>query len=313
MTTELLERMLFTPDDVAVYDTGIEIAQDELRLPPDELLSLADMGLPHATADDGSPLFDYTDLTNVALERGGGHTVPELARRFLMRFAESPPDTWFESREWLVSVRPPKLARRLEPREMAVAMPDGEAPGVELLEIDVPTTARAPAYTARVRLWGESDEPSAAVCAAYDEVAEPLLAGSVRYQNVAEPLRHDPERAWATGVADCFVVSRVLARRLRALGREARVRKGFLLGLLGSDHAWCEVHEDGRWKWLDPAFAYLASRVDALDFAAACRGSRFNRLLPCLVGDDEPILSLADGSPAPLWYFAAVSARPAGS
>lgn len=304
----VLEQALLTPGDVAIYDTDPATAAQHLRLTPDDLVELADRGLPHERGPDGEPLFDYTDLTNLALERGGGQTVPELARRFLMRFAESPPATWFEPRTWRVTVRPPTLSRGGEEVEMVVAPPDGAADGVELLELDEHPSG----YTAVARLWGERDEPdSPAVGEIYDEIADALISETVRYQNVAPLLRRDPQRAWEAGVGDCEVAGRLLAERLSEAGHEARVRRGFLLGLMGSDHTWCEVREDGRWKSLDPVFAYLGHRAGAHEFAAACRGSRFNRLLPCRVEAGDPILTRGDGSLAPLWYFAAVSARPA--
>lgn len=309
----LLENALLTPSDVAIYDTDPETAAQHLRLDAGDLVELAGRGLPHERGGGGEPLFDYTDLTNLALERGHGQTVPELARRFLMRFAGSPAETWFEPRTWRVAVRPPALNRggNGEPVEMLIAAPDGEADGVEVLEFDGDEGDRGGGYTAVVRLSGERDEPtSEAVGAIYDEVADALISGTVRYQNVAPLLRRDPNRAWDAGVADCEVASRLIAERLTAAGHEARVRRGFLLGLMGSDHTWCEVHEDGRWKTLDPVFAFLGHRDGAVDFAAACRGSRFNRLLPCRVKQGEPILTRGDGSLAPLWYFAAVSARP---
>ena len=52
-------------------------------------------------------------------------------------------------------------------------------------------------------------------------------------------------------MADCVVVTRLLAARLRDAGFQARARRGYLLGLVGSDHSWCEDFEDGRWKSLD--------------------------------------------------------------
>lgn len=313
IVTDVLDRVLVTPPDLAVYDTDLATAEKHLRVDPRQLVALADRGFPHRAGAHGEPLFDYTDLTNVALAQGDERTIPELARRFLLRFAESPPETWFEPRDWIVSVRKPSLDRGGEAAaDLAVALPDGETPGVEIISLDIPSV-RQPisTYTATVRLCGKRDSVSSPEAKdIYDRVLTSLTSEDVRYQNVSQSLRAHHQRAWSCGMADCVVASRLLKDRLCAAGFRARVRKGFLLGLLGSDHAWCEIHENGRWKTLDPVFAYLAGQVGAADFASACRGSRFNRLLPCLVADGQPILTMADGSPAPLWYFAAVGARP---
>jgi transglutaminase-like putative cysteine protease len=107
------------------------------------------------------------------------------------------------------------------------------------------------------------------------------------------------------------VASRRITAQLRAAGLTARTRRGYILGLVGGDHTWCEVEEDGRWKVLDPVFSHLVGRAGGSDaFREACRGSRFNRLLPCAVDEAAPLIVRADGEPVPLWALAGVSARP---
>ncbi|HEV7898802.1 MAG TPA: transglutaminase domain-containing protein [Planosporangium sp.] len=316
---DVLQRLVLTPADVARYDTELARGVELLRLDPELLAALADAGLPHVVAPDGSRLFDYTDLTNVGRLSGTGRTVPELAWRFLMRFAESPSTSWFEPMMWMVTVRPP--GQDIGP--IAIAVPDGEAPGVDLLDIPpheplaappptVPTGYQDAGYQVLVRLTGcdeRVDHPG--VRAAFDEVTDAMVSRQVAYQAVAEPLRTDPHRAWRLGMADCVVASKVLAARISLLGLRVRVRRGYMLGLLGSDHTWAEVEEDGRWKALDPVFAHLASAApNAAAFREACCGGRFNRLLPCTVPDGRPLITRATGEPLPLWALTWVSTRP---
>src|SRR5262249_23460790 len=74
---------------------------------------------------------------------------------------------------------------------------------------------------------------------------------------------------------------------------------------------------DGVWKHLDAVFAFIASgggrdrnlALDSPEFAAACFGSRFNRLLPCVGEDAAPLVYFGE-APAPLWALAGVSASP---
>jgi hypothetical protein len=306
-----------TPPDLAVFDTTLADAATVLCT--DEA-GVAALGLRQV---DG--LLDFTDVANAALHSGTGSTLPELARQLLMRFAAASPDSWFAPLEWTVAVHRPPGGRTVR-----MAVPDLGADGVELL--DDPATGTSPApgtqpprpvvaaghqvepYQVRVRLTGERyDVTDRRIHAAFDDVLDAFDSGAVHYQAIAEPLRTDHQRSWDLGVADCVVAGKVLADRLRAAGFQARARRGFLLGLIGNDHGWCEVHLDGRWRALDPVFAYLAAehgRGSGAEFRAACRGSRFNRVLPCAVAESAALFQRPDGAPAPAWAIGAVSARP---
>lgn len=291
-----------TPDDLAVFDTTPADAATVLCT--DEATVHA-LGLRQV---DG--LFDYTDVVNAALHSGTGKTLPELGRRLLMRFAAGESHSWFSALDWTVTVRQVPADELFR-----VAVPDLDADGVEVVDDPAaegvgPTTSRghqAGSYTARVRLAGERFAiADRRVRAAFDEVMAALDSGAVHYQAIAEPLRRDHQRAWSLGVADCVVSGKVLADLLRDKGLRARARRGYLLGLVGNDHGWCEVLLDGQWRGLDPLFAYLAAahgRDGGAEFRDACLGSRFNRLLPCAVDDSESLFLRLDGSPAPTWAF----------
>ncbi|MFJ3209334.1 hypothetical protein [Streptomyces flaveolus] len=321
-----LDRFRTAPADVARYDTDTPTAARALRAAPEQVARLASAGLPHVVDSARGPLFDYDDLMNVGMFCGTGQTVPELGLRFLMRFAAAPRASWFAPRDWEIGVHPSRTAggEAAEDRaagdggrKVTVRVPDLSAPGVELLEggpFDRPLHDSG--YTAAIRLTGAAHtvrDPR--VHEAWSEVVDALAARRVVYQTVPEPLRADHHRAWELGIADCVVASRLLADRLRAAGLEATARRGYLLGLFGSDHAWCDVVEDGVHKSLDPVFAFVATVGDergvaeSPEFAAACLGSRFNRLLPCRTDSAEPLVYF-DGEPAPYWAMVGVGARP---
>ncbi|MEU3827365.1 transglutaminase [Streptomyces sp. SID161] len=321
-----LDRFRVAPADVARYDTDTATAARALRAAPEQVARLAAEGLPHVVDSARGPLFDYDDLMNIGMFCGTGQTVPELGLRFLMRFAASPRASWFAPRDWEIGVHPSRTAggegaeapaADADLPALTVRVPDLSAPGVQLLDggpFDEPL--RADGYQAAIRLTGaEHTVRDPRIHEVWAEVVDGLASHRVVYQTVPEPLRADHHRAWGLGMADCVVASRLLADRLRAAGMEATARRGYLLGLFGSDHAWCDVVEDGVHKSLDPVFAFVSTVGDARgvaqspEFAAACFGSRFNRLLPCRTDSAEPLVYF-DGEPAPYWAMVGVGARP---
>lgn len=318
-----LDRFTVAPRDVARYDTDTGTAARALRAHPEQVARLADEGLPHAVDPERGPLFDYDDLMNVGMFCGTGQTVPELGLRFLMRFAASARASWYAPRDWEIGVHPSRTAggetssAEGDRREVTVRVPDLSAPGVQLLSggpFDDPL--RTSGYEAVIRLTGaEQTVRDPRIEEAWAEIVDGLASRRVTYQTVPEPLRADHHRAWDLGIADCVVASRLLTDRLRAAGLEATARRGYLLGLFGSDHAWCDVVEDGVHKSLDPVFAFVATVGDergvaeSPEFAAACFGGRFNRLLPCRTDSAEPLVYF-DGEPAPYWAMVGVGARP---
>jgi hypothetical protein len=323
--TAALGRFVLVPGEHASYETDAAGAARSLRLDRDEVTALAGAGLPHVLDPARGPLFDYVDLINAAMFSGTGESVPELALRFLLRFAASPRETWFEPRDWLIGVRLPEppTSRRGRP-VVHVSVPDLSVDGVAAVPAATglapppPGSRLSRGYQAVVRLTGKEQAiADRGVLALWSDVVGALVAGRVTYQTVPETLRSAHQQAWRLGMADCIVVSRLLAEGVRRLGLPARARRGYLLGLVGSDHAWCEVYEGGHWKQLDAVFAFATGGggrdrglgMDVPAFAAACCGSRFNRLLPCVAADAAPLIYFND-SPAPPWALAGVSARP---
>jgi len=319
------------PASYARYDVDTTVTAGLLGLPDGEAGELATTHLPYVRDPGRGPLFDHADVVNLALFHSNtGCTVPDLALRFLLRFATAPQSTWYEPRWWLVRVCPPPALldrARDGSAQLSIEPADLAAPGV--VPLDAPDaaalrqarpTAKAilpPGYEVAVRITGaEATVHDGRARGLYQEMVDALAGGAVTYQSVNEGLRARHREAWQLGMADCVVASRLLADRLRDAGLTARARRGYLLGLVGSDHAWCELYEDDHWKPMDLAFAFLASggsgtrRINATpEFVAACCGSRFNRLLPGQAPDALPLVHL-DGEPAPPWLPVAVSAHP---
>ncbi|MFE2105215.1 hypothetical protein ACFXAF_04995 [Kitasatospora sp. NPDC059463] len=318
-------RFRTAPGDIASYDTDVATAARALRVGEEQIGHLAQAGLPHAYDALGALRFDYDDLMNVGMFCGTGQTVPELGLRFLMRFAATGRSDWFAPRAWEVGVHPARTTAGAPAEDtgplpnVRVRLPDHLGPGVELLDgAELPDGELADGgYRVAVRLTGADRQVrDPAVREVWDEVVGTLAAREVLYQTVPERLRADHRRAWALGMADCVVASRLLADRLTARGYRARARRGYLLGLFGSDHAWCEVEEDGAYRSLDPVFAFVSLLGDKArgvarspEFAEACFGGRFNRLLPCRTETAAPLVYFAD-APAPYWAMAGVGARP---
>jgi len=295
--TAALSRFIMTPPTWASYRSTTQAAATLLRCTPADIAQLVRQGLPCAQSAQG-PLFEYFDLMNVGRFSQSGVTTPEMVALTLMRFSRKSPSTWLGDKEWQVKVRLPGD----DPDRYRIRPPDFEAPGVTRLDqhADRPGQAEAHtgSYTAEVRLTGAHDTihlPAAREI--YRELLADLHSGKVGYQAVCEPLRAEHTLAWDLGMADCMVTNRVFADRLRSAGLRARARRGFILGLVGSEHAWCEVHEDGRWKSMDVTFAArpaglaVSRPVPAHDeFVTRCFGARFNRILPCLSHDAQSLM-----------------------
>ncbi|MEV0464835.1 transglutaminase domain-containing protein [Nocardia tengchongensis] len=309
-------RFVQTPPDLAVFDTSVAEAAELLRIDAEQVAALTADGLQHRVDPERGLLFDYADVVNAGARSRSGLTVPELAQRLLMRFAAGPEPTWLRPITWTVMVHLPAGRQSA----LAAAVPDLAADGVEALDlpdpgVPLPTVTagrQCEPYRVRVRLTGARHQiEDARVRAAFDAHLDAFETGRVAYQSIAESLRADHQRAWSLGVADCVVTSAVLADSLRERGLRARTRRGYLLGLLGSDHAWTEVYEQDAWRPLDVVFAHIGAGngVHSAEFRQACCGSRFNRLLPCAVAGDAPLVVDADGGPGPKWAVTGVTSR----
>jgi hypothetical protein len=228
-----LERFERVPAEFARYAVDLDAAATLLGLSAQQTAELAPDTLPHTVDAERGPLFDYVDVMNLALFAGTSRdSIPELALRFLLRFAAGARPSWYEPRHWLVRVRAPRPGQEGErgdgapEQDFHLLRPDLGAPGVEALapdDLPIASAAKArvepPGYEAVVRLTGAEgtiQEPE--VRRIYDEMLDAVLSSTVIYQSVSEDLRMQHERAWGLGMADCVVISRFLAQRLRDAG-----------------------------------------------------------------------------------------------
>jgi Transglutaminase-like superfamily len=245
-----------------------------------DLLVAAGLSTPDA---DGTARFDYVDLMNLGLLSGTGRSLPELSERQCMRIAAGPPESWLPARDWRL-----RLEARCEAAGCAapvtVLRPGGTGDGAAAVCRGWEETGDGPAATVEllVTTTGSAGQVrTPAVREMFTEVVEGLRGGRYTFAWLPQGLRADVDAALARGTLDCVATSLLLARWCGQAGVPARTRTGFLLGMVGVEHGWLEVREDGRWLPVDPLLAYLAGRHPGSDraFAGFCLGSRSNRVL----------------------------------
>jgi hypothetical protein len=156
---------------------------------------------------------------------------------------------------------------------------------------------------------------SPAIRALFDQVLADLESGQYRFQWLPHALRTDPDAAVANRTMDCASIALWLERAARALGLEARTRKGWMLGLLPVEHAWAELRdEDGAWKVIDPLLPALARRLPGTnleEFAAFCLGSRSSYVLPFACPAEQALAThTCAGQTVPSDILGAVRPRP---
>ncbi|MEW5626600.1 hypothetical protein AB1388_08530 [Streptomyces hydrogenans] len=310
---DALHRIVPTPDRYLRFDTDRDSALAVMRCSPEVLDRLMEAGLRHRTEGD-RVLFDDSDIRNVAAASGSGGSVLELVQRYLFRFAVSDPSEWTDARAWAIrnlGACPDDPGCR-EPWQFApLAAGDFAGRSWDERVTDGPVDARGATvdghpplaeFTATVRTVGAVRRVrDPLVRDTFHTSLQEMRTGRMYYQAMPTELRNDPEAARANGTANCISVSLHLERVFTDAGLEARTRKGYLMGILGSDHSWVEVREDGEWKVVDPVFALLGLRQGASEeFVEFCLGSVPNRLVPCdCPADLETVRHTHQQSPAP--------------
>lgn len=236
--------------------------------------------------------FDPYDVMNLGLAAGLGRSLAEQAEQRCLSVAAAAPEEWLAPRTWRVRLGAPCTAP-----ECAGETPAPPAP--ELLGgmlRSYQKSDRGPNDAVAVVVTrGRREAPrTPEVRRIHDELLSGLTSGRYQYSWLPHALRRDPDAAVAHGMVDCAVASWLIYRWASEAGLEVRTRKGYLLGLVGVEHAWTEVFEEGRWLVLDPVLAFQAQRRAPVDaraaaaFAAFCRGSVHNRLLPWPGSAREP-------------------------
>lgn len=275
------------------FHATLDVTQAARRLGCDGGLveELVRAGLPADETPEGLR-FDPYDVMNLGLAAGLGRSLAEQAEQRCLSVAAAAPEEWLAPRTWRLRLGAPCTAPECPGEDPAPPAPELSGGRLEsYLKSDrSPNDAVAVVITR-----GRRDEPhTPEVRGIHDELLSGLTSGRYQYSWLPHALRRDPETAVAHGMVDCVVASWLMRRWACEAGLEVRTRKGYLLGLVGVEHAWTEVFEEGRWLVLDPVLAFQALHRApgdpraAADFAAFCRGSVHNRLLVWPGSADEP-------------------------
>ncbi|MER6627352.1 transglutaminase domain-containing protein [Streptomyces sp. NPDC000987] len=282
-----LDRLRRVPGPYFRATLDVTEAAKQLGASAETVHALIDAGLP-AEEGSGGPRLDYHDVANLGLAAGLGRSLGELAEGRMLRMAAGEPEGWVKERTWRLRLTAPCDADGC-PGERPTA------PEPELLDGTLLDFADAGDHiVATVVTRGLPDAPrTAAVRAVYDDLLAELDDGTYQFGWLPHRLRALPATAAAHGMVDCRVAAWIMERRAREAGLAARVRVGFVLGLVGVEHAWTEVLEGDRWLPLDPVLAFLARRHRTSNpaFTDFCRGSVHNRLLAWPAAADRPLVA----------------------
>jgi hypothetical protein len=238
--------------------------------------------------------FDPYDVTNLGLAAALGSSLGEQVEQRCLSMVAAAPGEWLAPRTWRVRLGSPCTAPEC-PGETPVP-PAPELLGGALQSYQTSDRSPHDAVAVVVTRGSRAEPRTPEVRRIHDDLLSGLTSGRYQYSWLPHSLRRDPEAAIAHGVLDCAVASWLMRQWARETGLEVRPRKGYLLGLVGAEHAWVEVFEEGRWLLLDPVLAFQALRrapgdpSAAAAFAAFCRGSVHNRLLAWPGSADEPII-----------------------
>ncbi|MDT9701487.1 transglutaminase domain-containing protein [Streptomyces sp. P17] len=289
-----VERLVAVPEEFRVARLSHEEAARELAIDEAVLENLVGAGFPAEDTPDGLR-YDYHDVMNLGLRSGLGRSLAELGERQCMRLAAGQPEQWLTERVTRIRLTATCDAAGCT---SCVTTPVPAEPAPKLYEGRLTEWSkeegRPGSMLATVTTCGHRDAPrTETVRRIHDDLLDRLVSGEYQYGWVPESLRARPATAIEHRAVDCVVAAWQMQRWAEEAGVRARTRRGFLLGLVGVEHAWTEVFEDGRWLLLDPVLAYLGSRHRSThpEFADFTRGSVHNRLLAWDRSVDE---SLAD-------------------
>ncbi|MDQ2958067.1 MAG: transglutaminase domain-containing protein [Actinomycetota bacterium] len=285
---DAVDRLQPVPAAYRVGTISLTEAAKQLGCSVEQVAALIEAGLPAEQTPDG-PMLDYHDVSNIGLVSGTGKSLAEQSERRLMRMAAGSPDAWLAERSWRI-----KLIAECTADDCTGEPPAAPAPELldgRLRQLDRDSGQSCEAI-AEFDTRGGHDEPrTAAVRAVFDELFTGLTTGYYQFSWLPRTLRAEPAVAARHRMVDCVVAAWLMRERAAGAGLQARTRKGYLLGMIGVEHAWTEVLEEGRWLPLDPILAFLALRQPASnpEFTSFCRGSVHNRLLGWPAAADEPL------------------------
>jgi hypothetical protein len=131
-------------------------------------------------------------------------------------------------------------------------------------------------------------------------ITDEFLTSGVRWHYLSAGLKSDAEAAFTLGVGNCDTLSAVLAGWLTEADFDARVYRGWIIGITEVPHSWIEVvDDDQRAKVIDPSLLLLSrhSNLGAPDFAQKAFGAALSRIAPTRCQLEEPIGVTATGAP----------------
>jgi hypothetical protein len=287
-----------------------------LRCTPESFAALKALGLV-AEGEPGHELYDANDIRNAALYSRSGRTEVETAMRGILSFMRGSDKDLFGERGWRYQLAPTGPPG---PERCLLHPPTPEAFGGwtgELLVDDAPPThvgdrvsvpfgasLRGPIVT--------RGRPATVLDSKIRAIVDAFVASGVRWHYLTEGLKADPHAACANGVGNCDTMSAVLAEQLVDAGYEARVFRGWIVGVTEVPHSWVEVIDgDGQVKVADPSLLVLArhSVLGSPDFAAKALGSAVCRVVPTRCDLSEPVGVTPDGLACDVTF----SCRPAAA
>ncbi|GAA0572138.1 hypothetical protein GCM10010172_65840 [Paractinoplanes ferrugineus] len=235
----LVEKLRRIPDRVRILDRTPHWAWTRLRLRPELLSCLTELGLPRRTAEDGL-LYDRYDLANSAMQLGQG-PLARSARRFwpiAMDRVDAGTSTRYEMKYQM---------RCPDPGHGPVCHYLLTLPGGEVVARDVPAGETMPDVT--VEIVPEIDWPELP-----DRMRAPLAAvGELDFMLLREEIRRDLSFVRDSGLADCAGTAILVVEEARKLGLRARASFGCVVAPpFGVEHYWAELLVGDRWLPVDP-------------------------------------------------------------
>lgn len=282
------ERVARIPDRYRQFTEPAARAQRYYRIPAETLTLLLDLGLPHG-GDESGPTFDTNDLKSVSMAL----RVRSPQRNALKSMAEA-----------LIAGETPGHIERTVSLQAHCPHPGHEglcrfalAPEVGASP-DTADTARVDArhFEIEVRVPGGGARFVRFTPAEAQLVAE---VSELRFHRIPYVLNLDLGFLAETGLADCRLATRFLARRGRELGVEIREATGlFLSRPFSPRHYWVQLRRGDNWVTADPFFLTALARWELLDPTAwpAHRSPR-GAFWQVDIYPDAPLVTHLGGSP----------------
>ena len=282
-----------------------------LRCTRESFARLRECGLEAAMTPAG-PVYDANDIRNAALYSGSGRTEVETAMGAVLSFLRGPDEELFVNRHWtyeMVGRRAADGADRCLLHPLTPEVFGGESDplvGGDGEPVRVGDRVSVPPGVPVRATMVTRGRPDPVRDPAIGAITAEFLASGVRWHHLPAGLKRDAQAAFARGIGDCDTVSAVLAERFTDAGYDARVFRGWIVGITDVPHSWVEVVDtDQQVKVIDPSLLLLARhpRLGSPDFAGRTLGARLNRIAPTRCPLGEPIGRSPAGMPCEVRFF----------